>query len=366
MDKKFVINTQDIAKNVSIIKEKVQNKIVYAVLKGNAYGMDLIPFAKELYKCGLRYYSVTDLNDAVMLRQNLDDIEILLLTPCKVTEDIHTAISNKISLTVCDINNAQEISDLAIKNNSTAKIQIKIDTGMGRYGFNPSNIKEIISCCKLSGLIAEGIFTHLHSAFSPKVAPSLKQFDAFIKTIKKLEEENIVLPIKHICNSSAIFRFPQMHLSAVRAGSALIGRVPEVCGKTGLTKIGKLFGQIVDFKILPKGHNIGYAALYKTKKAQKIVCVNIGYSDGVAVTKANDTFRFIDILRYLFNDLKLVISNPKLICKINNIPLKSLGRIGMTNLVLDASKLEDVSIGDFVEVPVNPIYLSPTISREYI
>lgn len=366
MDKKFVINTQDIAKNVSIIKEKVQNKIVYAVLKGNAYGMGLIPFAKELYKCGLRYYSVTDLNDAVLLRQNFDDIEILLLTPCKIIEDIGTAISNNISLTVCDVNNAQEISDVALNNSSTAKIQIKIDTGMGRYGFNPGDIEEILSCCRLDGLIAEGIFTHLHSAFSKKVNPSLKQFNVFIKTIKKLEQEGIILPIKHICNSSAIFRFPQMHLTAVRAGSALIGRVPEVCGKTGLTKIGKLFGQIVDFKVLPKGHNIGYAALYKTKATQKIVCVNVGYSDGVAVTKANDTFRPIDILRYVFNDLKLAISKPKLICNLNNIPLKSLGRIGMTNLVLDANKLEEVSIGNFVEIPVNPIYLSPAITREFI
>ena len=366
MDKKFVINTQDIAKNVSIIKEKVQNKIVYAVLKGNAYGMELIPFSKELYKCGLRYFSVTDLNDAVALRKNLNDVEILLLTPCKIKEDIYTAISNNISLTVCDLNNAKEISNVATDLNSTVKIQIKIDTGMGRYGFKPNNIEEILYSCKLDNLFVEGIFTHLHSAFAPKENPSLKQFDIFIKTIEKIEQHGINLPIKHICNSTAVFRFPQMHLSAVRTGSALIGRVPEICGKTGLTKIGKLFGQVIDFKVLPKGHNIGYAALYKTKKEQKIACVNVGYSDGVSVTKANDTFRFIDILRYIFNDIKLVFLKPNLICRINNIPLKSLGRIGMTNLVLDANNINEISVGDTVEIPVNPIYLSPTVKREYI
>ena len=111
--------------------------------------------------------------------------------------------------------------------------------------------------------------------------------------------------------------------------------------------------------------NVGYAALYKTKTPQKIFCVNVGYADGVAVTKANDTFRFIDILRYGFNDFKLLFSPTPLVCTINGKSAKSLGRIGMTNLVLDGSSCDDAKIGDLVEIPANPIYLSPLIKREY-
>ncbi len=365
MDKKFEILKSDIQNNVSVLREKVGAARIYAVLKGNAYGMGLIPFAKELFDGGIKYFALTALSDCLALRNELPEANILLLTPCHIESDIDTAISNDIVLSTDSLINAQNISEISQRQEKTATIHIKVDTGMGRYGFLPSQIDYIKAACELKNIKAEGIFTHLHSAFNNKVKPSLKQFAEFTELMNKLKEDNITFEISHICNSTAIFRFPQMHLTAVRAGSALIGRVNSICGSTNLCKVGKLYGQIVDIRTLPQGHNIGYAALYKTKSPQKIICVNVGYADGVAVTKANDTFRFIDILRYGFNDFKLLFNPANLICTINEKKARSLGRIGMTNLVLDGSPCDDAKIGDLVEIPANPIYLSPLITREY-
>ncbi len=365
MEKKFIIERHDIAKNVAVLREKTNGARIYAVLKGNAYGMGLIPFANELYNCGLRHFSVTDLEDALILRETFPDAQALLLTPCRILEDIEKAVARGVTLSIDCLENAQLISEISKAQEKTTTLHIKIDTGMGRYGFLPSQTGEIQRVCELESLNVEGIFTHLHSAFNKKADPSIKQFEIFNSVIAELKEKGAEFPIHHICNSTAIFRFPQMHLTAVRAGSALIGRVNPLCGETNLCKVGRLYGQIVDTRKLPKGHNIGYAALFKTKAEQKIACVNAGYADGVAVTKANDTFRFIDILRYGFNDLKLLFRPTPLVCKINGKSAVSLGRIGMTNLVLDAQNLGDISIGDEVEIPVNPIYLSPIIKRYY-
>ena len=365
MDKTFVINSNDIAKNVEVLYSKSSGSRIYAVLKGNAYGMGLIPFAKELYKNNIRHFSVTDLKDAITLREYFSDVQILLLAPCKMPQDIKDALNFDITLSVDDVENAKDISNLAISEEKNATIHIKIDTGMGRYGFLPSQTEEISSIFTLQNLYIEGIFSHLHSAFNKDKKPSFEQFNTFKSVIDTLSKLGHEIPIQHICNSIGIFRFPEMHLTAIRAGSALIGRVSDVCGKTNLCKVGTLYGEVVDIKTLPKGHNIGYAALYKTKTVQKIICVNVGYSDGIAVTKANDSFRFIDILRYCFNDFKSLFRPNTLICKINGKTAKSLGRIGMTNLVLDGNSVEDVKIGDLVEIPANPIYLSPLIKREY-
>ena len=365
MDKRFEILKSDIQNNISVLREKVGTARIYAVLKGNAYGMGLIPFAKELFNGGIKCFALTALSDCLTLRKEISEANILLLTPCHIEDDIDAAISNDIVLSTDSLMNAQNISDIAQKQDKTATIHIKVDTGMGRYGFLPSQIDDIMAACKLENIKAEGIFTHLHSAFNKKAKPSLKQFAEFSQLLDKLKEDNITFEISHICNSTAIFRFPQMHLTAVRAGSALIGRVNSICGSTNLCKVGKLYGQIIDIRTLPQGHNIGYAALYKTKSPQKIICVNVGYADGVAVTKANDTFRFIDILRYGFNDFKLLFNPANLICTINGKKARSLGRIGMTNLVLDGSCCGDAKIGDLVEIPANPIYLSPLITREY-
>ena len=365
MDKKFKINQSDIQNNVSVLREKAQGARIYAVLKGNAYGMGTIPFAKALYTCGIRHFAFTSLCDSILIKNELKDAGILLLTPCYLESDIESAITNDITLSVDSLENAKKIDEIAEKQNKTANIHIKVDTGMGRYGFLPSNIEQIADVCKLKNIYAEGIFTHLHSAFNKKERPSIGQFNLFTYTISELSKLGTTFEISHICNSTAIFRFPQMHLTAVRAGSALIGRVNETCGDTNLCKVGTLYATVTDIRILPKGHNIGYAALYKTNCNTKIAAVNVGYADGIAVTKANDTFRFIDILRYGFNDFKLLFKPNTLICRINGKPAKSLGRIGMTNLVLDVSLVDDIKVGDTVEIPVNPIYLSPIIERDY-
>ncbi len=366
MDKKFVIKKELIHSNINEIKKTVGDKKIYAVLKGNAYGMGLLPFANEVINAGLKDFAVTDLGDAILLKQNFPDCDVLLLTPCHILSDIDLAIENDIILAVDSLENAQNISASSIKQNKKATVQIKIDSGMGRYGFLPNQLDDIEKACGLDGVLVEGIFSHLHSAFNKSDKPSKKQFELFCSVINELEARNITFKYKHIANSIAIFRFKDMQLNAVRAGSALIGRVNAISGAKNLCKVGELYGEVVDIRALPKGHNIGYAALYKTKSHQKIVCVNAGYADGVAVSKANDTFRFFDILRYAYNDFKLILKPTPLICKINGKNARSLGRIGMTNLVLDASNLEEVKIGDSVEIPVNPIYLSPLIKREYI
>ncbi len=365
MDKKFVIDRSDIAKNVEVLNEKTGNARIYAVLKGNGYGMGLSPYCNILFENGIEHFAVTDISDASFLRETCPKAETLLMTPCATEDDMLIIVNDGITATVDSLDGAKKLSDIAVKKEKTVTAHIKIDTGMGRFGLHPEQFDEICQICALPNICVEGIFTHLHSAFNKDMRPSIKQFEIFTTLIKKLEENGIKIPVKHICNSTAIFRFPQMHLTAVRAGSALIGRVPLLCGNTGLVKVGKFYAKINDIRTLPKGHNIGYAALYKTKKNQKILCVSAGYADGVTVCKANDTFRFIDILRYMFNDFKLLINPTPLICKVNGKNSVSLGRVGMTSIVLDGENV-NAQIGDYAEIPVNPIYLSSTVTREYI
>lgn len=366
MEKVYEISTAEIAQNLSVLRKTVGDARIYAVLKGNAYGMGLAQFAAVLYQNELRHFALTALTDALALRAQLPDADILLLTPCTMPQDAADAIDASITLSVGSYENAKMISDIASEHKRDATVHIQMDTGMGRYGFLPQALSEIQAACACPHLIAEGIYTHLHSAFAPKEKSALAQFSVFEQVIEALQREGLSFPVRHICNSTAVFRFPQMHLTAVRVGSALIGRVPPICSVTGLCKVGKLYGQVLEVRQLPKGHNVGYAGLYRTRSEQKIATVNVGYADGIAIGKQNDTFRFIDILRYGFNDFKLLFHPTPLVCLINGERATSLGRIGMTNLVLNVDPLYDIHPGDRVEIPVNPIYLSPLICRRYV
>ena len=93
---------------------------------------------------------------------------------------------------------AEKINKSAEKIGKKAKIHIKIDTGMGRIGFQPdeNGIDDIISISRLPFIDLEGIFTH----FALKTSETDKeQYDLFINLISKLESNGINIPIKHIC-----------------------------------------------------------------------------------------------------------------------------------------------------------------------
>ena len=77
-----------------------------------------------------------------------------------------------------------------------------------------------------------------------------------------------------------------MALDAVRAGSALIGRLP-LKENFGLQRVGYLKCDIENIRTLPPKHNIGYSNLYKSKCEMKIVVANAGYADGISCARSN-------------------------------------------------------------------------------
>ena len=117
-----------------------------------------------------------------------------------------------------------------------------------------------------------------------------------------------------------------MHLDAVRIGSAFLGRILTE-NKLGLKKIAYLESNVIEVKTLPKGYNIGYANTYKTKRETKIAVIPVGYMDGFGVVKANDTYRIFDCIRYIYHDIRAIISDMKVYVEINGRKFPVLGRV---------------------------------------
>ena len=183
-----------------------------------------------------------------------------------------------------------------------------------------------------------------------------------MNVVKFLEENNIKFKLKHVCNSSAFVKFPEMHLDAVRVGSAFVGRL-SVENKIGVKKIGTLESKVAEVRNLPANFNIGYSNIYLTKKETKVAIISVGHSDGFNVSSRQDMFRKIDKLRYILNDIKRFFKKQYLKVNINNKNYKLAGRLGMyhSTVIVD----ENVKVGDKAIYDVNPIYIDPRIRREY-
>ncbi len=277
-------------------------------------------------------------------------------------EDVQSLIENNITLTIGSVESAKIANEVANEKNIKIKAHLKIDTGFGRYGFVYTKKDDILKTIKQNSNIEfEGIFTHFSIAFyDDKITK--EQFEKFMNVVKFLEENNIKFKLKHACNSSAFVKFPEMHLDAVRVGSAFVGRL-SVENKIGVKKIGTLESKVTEVRTLPANFNIGYSNIYLTKKETKVAIIPVGHSDGFNVSSNRDMFRKVDKLRYILNDIKGFFKEQYLKVNINNKNYKLAGRLGMyhSTVIVD----NNVKVGDKAVYEVNPIYIDPRIRREY-
>ena len=351
------IDLDAIAHNVKEIRRITNpHAEVMGVVKADAYGHGVREVANTLLANGVTRLAVSMVDEAIELRQDGITVPLLVLgytDPCRA-DDI---IDYDITQTVFTHELARALSERAVERNVKIKVHVKIDTGMGRVGFLPgySAVKDVMEINRLPGLVIEGMFTHFAVADEDgeQDAYTLQQFELFNNISTELSRVGIHIPLRHVANSAAIIRFPQMHLDMVRAGIILYGLHPSGVTDTGKIDLRPAMGfkaRVTNLKTLEPGSSVSYGRTYKTEEKCRIATVSIGYADGY--------------LRAFSNRADMVIGGER--CPVR-------GRVCMDQSMVDVSHMKGpVSVGDEVELfgshlSVNELAaLADTINYELI
>ncbi len=194
-----------------------------------------------------------------------------------------SAIQNDITCTLTDLDTAGEFARVAQAIGKSARVHVKVDTGMHRLGFMPDEaVDAIAKIISMEGLIFEGVFTHFAKADEADPAYTYGQFEQFKRILSEVEARGIHIPIKHCANSPTILRFPEMHLDMVRPGIILHGLHPseDVLCPSDFKPVMTLKSMVAAVKLLPPGSAVSYGGTYITPGYERIAVIPIGYADG--------------------------------------------------------------------------------------
>jgi len=327
------INLDALASNFREIRTITnKNSKIMAVIKADAYGHGFLESARILEREGVDAFAVALAEEALQIRRAGYSQPVLILGVIP-DEEYKSAIENNISLTVTCTEDAEKISRIASECKKTAKIHIKLDTGMSRLGFvisdnNDAVVDEILKISTLPYIETEGVFSHFSTSDEADSSYTELQLKRFLNICDSLREGGLTNIIRHIANSAAIMMYPEAHLDMVRPGIVLYGLYPseEVDKKRlKLTPVMTLKSKITYIKTLSEGRGISYGKEYITEGETKVATIPIGYADGY--------------VRSIAKDGKILAGGKK---------VRILGRICMDQCMIDVTNVNNINVGDEV------------------
>lgn len=225
---------------------------------------------------------------------------------------------------------SRKVEDVLLQRNFKARAHLKVDTGMGRFGFWFEDVPEIVDeLKKLENIEWVGLMTHFSESDSPNFTYTRWQIKNFNWLIKECELRGFRPQFIHAANSGAILQHPDAYYDMVRAGIMSYGMLPDVRTRRtiAIKPVMTLLTRIINVREVPAGRYLSYGRTYQTKRRTRVGILPLGYGDGYP--------------RHFSNCGYVIVKGKK-------APV--IGRVCMDQVLIDITRIPEAQVGDEVLV----------------
>ncbi len=321
------INLSRLAGNIAAVREVLNpgTKLVF-VVKANAYGHGLRDVARHAAACGVDWFAVAYLHEAVVVREVAPHAQIVIMGAIH-PDEIPACVEQDILPIIVDMPHAEILSAEAQRLGLRLRCHLKIDTGMGRFGVPwTTAVEDFDRMRKFSGLRITGICTHFASVevARPSLGPDqVERFCEITGRISRLTDQPLM---RHVSSSRAFQSFPDWDFDGVRPGIIMYGYGAREKGlRITTAPVLQWKTRVLMVKRVPANFPVGYYSSYTTKRETCIATLAAGYADGYNRLLGNRGFALVRGQRH---------------------PV--VGRVSMNWITLDVGPDSDVATGDEV------------------
>jgi alanine racemase len=276
--------------NFLAIRQAVAPAKMMPILKANAYGHGLVEVARLMESLGADYLGVAVLEEGILLREKGIRTPILVLGGI-LGNQVPYFLRHDLTITASSVEKLWHVDEIAEQLGVTARVHLKIDTGMERIGVHYYTAESLLeTAVKCRHIDVEGIFSHFANSDVVDLTYSHLQLERFHEVLSFYEKHSLAPPrLRHIANSGGILQLPEATFDLVRPGLLLYGVYPspEALRSVVVRPALSWKSRVVYFKVIQPGHPVGYGSTWQTDHPVRAVTIPVGYGDGYFRSMSN-------------------------------------------------------------------------------
>ena len=273
------IHLSNLRKNALAFRRLTESKLC-AVVKADAYGHGAIEVVNALYTIA-DFFAVALVEEGLEIRSAAAEKDVLVFTPPTCEKEAVVAIRNQLVLTVADVPSAKLIALVCKRYDVSARVHIKVNTGMNRYGVNTDELSQLCRYLKRQRHVrVQGIFSHLYTTDEATCHCQRREFENALAIAKQYFSPLTA----HLAATYGATLGKAFAYDAVRIGLGLYGYTPVPCPRLALLPVMRAYALCVGTRIYRSG-GVGYGASANVVGLQgkRISLLRAGYGDGIGL-----------------------------------------------------------------------------------